>query len=112
MKIEVSNGEILDKYSILQIKLEKIIDKTKLQNVIKEIEYLNVSYTRINKDDVVHKKYKELKDINIILWDIEDKIREKEKDKDFGKGFVELARAVYITNDKRSKVKYLSLIHI
>jgi len=105
MKIEVSIGEIVDKLSILKIKTENITDKVKLDNVIKEYEYLlgvvegdlNIS---TNSD-----LYNELLSINKELWGIEDDIRDKEREKSFDDEFVSLARSVYFTNDRRADVK-------
>ena len=103
MKIEVSNGEIVDKLTIIQIKLERISDKAKLVNLRKEYEVLDEAVKKIlSKDNVLYKK---LYDINCQLWDIEDRIREMEKAKTFDKEFIETARAVYFTNDKRSDLK-------
>lgn len=105
MKIEISNGEIADKLSILQIKKDNINNKDKLKNIIKEFNYLyNIVFNdlNINLDD-----YNNLLIINKKLWDIEDNIRNKERNKEFDSEFIELARLVYITNDKRSEVKKL-----
>lgn len=103
MKIEVSNGEIVDKLTIIEIKLERIEDETKLANLKKEYEVLNEATKQIiSKDDEL---YKALYDLNCKLWDIEDDIRDLERNKDFGEKFIETARAVYFTNDKRSEVK-------
>ena len=106
MKIEVSNGEILDKYSILEIKLEKITDHNKIRSVETELGLLDKAFKTMNNRSDVDKKYRQLKDINLKLWGIEDCIREKEKQKDFGDEFVQLARSVYYTNDERAKIKY------
>ncbi len=103
MKIEVSNGEIVDKLTIIEIKLEHISDEKKRKNLKTEYEVLNDAVSRIIAKD--HELYKELLQINQQLWDIEDRIRELEKAKDFGSEFVEVARAVYFTNDRRSEVK-------
>jgi len=103
MKIEVSNGEIVDKLTIIEIKLSNIKDENKLKNLQKEYDILDKAVSSIiSKDD---KLYKALLDINQQLWNIEDRIRELEKSKDFGEEFVEVARSVYFTNDKRSEVK-------
>ena len=103
--IPVSNGELVDKYTILQIKSIKITDIDKLQYINKEILILN-KYIEILKNnyklDILIKK---LKLVNLQLWDIEDNIRIKEKKKEFDKKFINLARNVYITNDKRAKIK-------
>ena len=107
MKVEVSNGELLDKLTILELKMSNISDDKKLINVNKEYNELSplakLLFEKF-KDELL-KKYKELALINSQLWKIEDDIRECEKNKNFGEKFVELARAVYFTNDKRSDVK-------
>ena len=107
MKVEVSNGELLDKLTILELKISNISDEKKLINVKKEFNELNplakLLFEKF-KDELLI-KYKELALINSELWKIEDDIRECEKNKNFGEKFVELARAVYFTNDKRSDVK-------
>ena len=107
MKIEVSNGELLDKISILELKLLKIKDQEKLVNVQKEFDKLNPLVQKLfeKHDGQLQNHYLELARINGKLWDIEDWIRECEHEKRFDKEFVELARSVYITNDKRSEVK-------
>ena len=103
---EISVGELLDKISILEIKLNKIKNQNsqkeikKEQNLLKKTKNLNIKGTVKIKELT-----KKLKVINLRLWGIEDKIRICEKNKDFGKKFIELARAVYSTNDKRSKIK-------
>jgi predicted nuclease with TOPRIM domain len=103
MKIEVSNGEILDKLTIIQIKLERIKDVVKLSNLIKEYDELKKATASIlSMEDPL---YKALYKVNSELWDIEDHIRDLERNKDFGEDFVQTARAVYIKNDRRSEVK-------
>jgi Family of unknown function (DUF6165) len=103
MKIEVSNGEIIDKLTIIQIKLERIKDESKLRNLKKEYEELKSATADIlNKEDPL---YQALYNINCELWDIEDHIRDLERKKDFGEDFVNTARSVYFKNDKRSEVK-------
>ncbi len=103
MKIEVSNGEIVDKLTIIQIKLERISDEKKLVNLRKEYVVLDSAVAGIiDKEDPL---YMRLYEINCKLWDIEDLIREKEKAKQFDKDFIETARSVYFTNDIRSEVK-------
>jgi predicted nuclease with TOPRIM domain len=105
MKIEVSNGEIVDKLTIIEIKLERISDSKKLENLKKEYGYLNDAVNKIlSKSDPL---YRRLYDINNKLWDIEDRIRDLERKGDFGKEFIETARSVYFTNDERSEVKKL-----
>jgi len=103
MQIEVSIGEIVDKLSILQIKLENITDEAKLVNIKKEFDYLyNIVFKdlKMQLDD-----YQRLLNINKQLWDIEDDIRDEERAKRFENKFIELARAVYVTNDERSRIK-------
>ncbi len=103
MKIEVSNGEIIDKLTIIQIKLERISDEKKLINLRKEFDVLkSASDSIISMDDPL---YKALYDVNCELWEIEDHIRDLERNKDFGTDFIETARAVYIRNDKRCDIK-------
>ena len=110
MKIQVSNGELLDKLSILSIKKQKL-KGNKLTNVEKEYKYLKKKYDALilEVSPVVRNEFvmfnTELKIINYKLWEIEDDIRECEKEKNFGSKFVELARQVYKTNDERSKIK-------
>lgn len=98
--IPVSIGELVDKLTILEIKQEKINDITKLEKVNKEYCELKKLYNNLYNDE-----YNELKQINLKLWDIEDNIRIKEKNKEFDKEFIELARSVYTTNDKRFNIK-------
>ncbi len=103
MKIEVSNGEIVDKLTILEIKLDKIKDEKKLENIRLEYEVLNESATQIlSKEDPLYKK---LREVNSRLWDIEDQCRDYERQKDFGEGFIHTVRQVYINNDERSRIK-------
>lgn len=103
MKIEVSHGEIVDKLTIIEIKLKNIKDESKLSNLRMEYDVLDQAVQSIISKD--HQLYQELLRINMKLWDIEDRIRELEKSKDFGAEFIEVARAVYFTNDLRSEVK-------
>ncbi len=103
MKIEVSNGEIVDKLTIIEIKLKHIKDEAKRQNLQKEYEVLDEAVSKIIAKD--HELYKALLNVNQELWDIEDSIRDLERDKDFGDEFIKTARAVYFTNDKRSEIK-------
>lgn len=103
MKIEVSIGEIVDKLSILKIKINNITDLLKLENVTKEYNYLNeIVFKELG---VSEEDFFNLVLINEKLWDIEDKIRDKERDKEFDDVFIELVRSVYYTNDKRVKLK-------
>lgn len=103
MKIEVSNGEIIDKLSIIQIKIERIKDDAKLINLRKEYDVLLEASSGII--DLTDPLYNELYNINCELWDIEDRIRELERKKDFGNDFIETARSVYFKNDKRAEIK-------
>ena len=103
---EISAGELLDKISILEIKLEKIKDKNSLNEINKEYKILrNAQNSNIVITDKIEKLFQEIKVVNTNLWNIEDKLRICEKNKDFGKNFTELARKVYLNNDKRSKIK-------
>lgn len=103
MKIEVSNGEIVDKLTIIEIKLERISDKLKLDNLKKEYHVLEQASAGII--DHSNPLYLELYKVNTELWEIEDHIRELERKKDFGKDFIETARSVYFKNDLRSEIK-------
>ena len=107
MKIEVSNGEILDKITILLIKKEKITDKKKLINVLRELKELEFFLEEVNytNDEKVKALFDSLKEINEKLWNIEDRIREKESLHQFDDEFINLARSVYFTNDLRAEVK-------
>jgi hypothetical protein len=103
MKIEVSNGEIIDKLTIIQIKLERIKDKGKLSNLQKEYnELFKASSSILSTSDSL---YKSLYEVNCELWDIEDRIRDLEREKNFGDEFISVARSVYIRNDRRSELK-------
>ncbi|MBO6492699.1 MAG: hypothetical protein HVK27_05185 [Pelagibacteraceae bacterium] len=103
---EISAGELLDKLSILEIKLNKIKNPILLQEVKKEYDLLNkTKNNNINSSDKIDILYKNLKEINEKLWKIENEIRLCEKNSDFNDKFVQLARNVYIENDKRSKIK-------
>lgn len=107
MKIEVSIGELVDKLSILEIKLLNIKDKEKTKNVYKELETLNPHFQDLLDEYGIKMKnlYIKISKINKTLWDIEDAIREKEAEEEFNEEFVELARSVYIINDQRAAVK-------
>jgi hypothetical protein len=103
MKIEVSNGEIIDKLTIIQIKLERIKDEAKIKNLKKEFNELKgAAASAISMHDPL---YIALYEVNCELWDIEDHIRDLERRKDFGNDFVQTARSVYFKNDKRSEIK-------
>ena len=105
MNIEVSHGEIVDKLTILQIKKENITDPNKLDNIIKEYEYLLSVVENDLGISTLSPEYLELLSVNKELWVIEDDIRDKERQKEFDEDFVSLARSVYYTNDVRAKIK-------
>ena len=103
---EISAGELLDKISILEIKLEKIKDKNSQEEIKKEYKILKeIQNSSIKYEDRIKNFINSIKEVNIKLWDAEDKLRICEKNKDFGKSFIELAREIYFNNDKRSKIK-------
>ena len=103
---EVSAGELLDKLSILEIKLNKIKNPALLEEIKKDHNIINEAKNKnINSSDEINLLYKDLKKINEQLWEIEDKIRLCEKNSDFKDKFIQLARDVYLKNDKRSKIK-------
>ena len=104
--VEISIGELLDKISILEIKLDKIKDKEKLKFINNELSILKSQLEKnVKSDDKVNNLYKSLKEINTKLWNIEDNKRQCEKDKDFGENFIKLSRDVHFLNDDRAKVK-------
>ena len=106
VSIEVAPGELIDKITILEIKLERIKDGDKLANVRLEWETLvKARDAVIEATPELDLLSAELKAANEALWDIEDDIRDCERDKDFGDAFVQLARSVYISNDKRAALK-------
>lgn len=100
----VSVGELVDKITILRIKSRRIKDQSKLENINKELQQLVAVFSSLTIPDILM-DFIALEDINRELWEIEDNIREKERSKQFDEEFIELARSVYITNDKRSDVK-------
>ena len=106
LQVPVSVGEVLDKITILQIKLAHISDAAKRVNIQNELDALlplvaGDAFTT----DQMQGLMAELKSVNEALWDIEDDIREKEAAKSFDAEFIRLARAVYVTNDKRAEIK-------
>lgn len=105
MMVEISNGELLDKLSILKIKMENISDETKLINISKEYEELNRLSKNLLSINGIPDLFNKLYEINTELWKTEDLIRSKEKLKEFDKEFVFYARNVYITNDLRFTIK-------
>ncbi len=102
MKVEISNGELIDKWTILTIKMKRLTNETAARNAAKELEYLTECTTKleVSDDDI-----KALFEVNLALWDIEDKIREKEHLQEFDDIFIELARSVYLFNDDRFAIK-------
>ena len=105
MKIEVSNGEVLDKISILALKKSKIQDKAKLKNVYHEYQTLLPYFDQIVNNQQLGDLYWNLSAVNNDLWDVEDKLRELEKSRTFNTEFIELARSVYYLNDRRAELK-------
>lgn len=103
MKIEVSNGEIADKLTIIELKLSKIRDEAKLINL--KNEYSVVSEAMSTIMDKSHPLYRQLFELNSKLWQIEDHIRDLERARDFGDDFIQTARSVYMINDDRSDIK-------
>ena len=101
----ISLGELVDKISILMIKKKNISDSIKLEHVVKELEFLQKTLKEYISEDKINKFIEELVNINSKLWKIEDDIRECERNKLFDQTFIDLARSVYFTNDKRAKVK-------
>ncbi len=111
--IPISPGELLDKITILQIKAERIDDAAKVANVKTELEMLEkVWRDSVDDDDTIAALTADLKKINEALWEIEDDIRDEERHKRFGERFIELARAVYVTNDQRAEAKKKVNLHL
>jgi len=102
MKIEVSNGEIIDKLSIIRIKIRHITDQAKLDNLTKEQTELQAASTLI---DCTNRMYFDLSNVNDQLWDAEERIRDLEARGDFGYDFIQTARSIYKLNDERSAFK-------
>lgn len=105
VKIPVSIGELFDKITILEIKSNRISDTKKLFFVKKEYDLLNKIALKIDQNYSKNSNYKKLKKINEFLWDIEDGKRQHEKDQNFDKKFIYLARQVYLNNDERARIK-------
>jgi len=104
--VEVSIGELLDKISILEIKLEKIKDPQKLKFITNEHSILkNQLDNNVESNDKLSELFQSLKEINTRLWKIEDDKRQCEKDKDFGEKFIKLSRDVHFLNDDRAQIK-------
>jgi len=104
MQVEISNGELVDKITILSLKLSHIADESKAKNIKKEYDSLVGPLMDIGMDEYSY-LYRELWKVNQELWDIEDGIREKERRREFDEEFIELARSVYVTNDRRCEIK-------
>ncbi len=104
--VPISWGELLDKITILQIKFENLTSEDALKNVDREFKQLRAIFNEnFSADMEANRLEAELKQINQQLWDIEDKIRDKERNGSFDNEFIQLARSVYITNDERSRIK-------
>ena len=101
IKVPVSIGEVLDKISILKIKSSRITDTNKLDNVNRELEYLNACAEGFRLPELELR----LKEVNEQLWDVEDALRVHESKSDFGDEFIRLARSVYVLNDERARIK-------
>ena len=99
----ISIGELVDKITILEIKKNKL-QNSKLENVLKELSFLRKLMAK-HQIEITDDLFTQLKEINLTLWNIEDQIRIKEKNKEFDNIFIELARSVYFKNDKRSEIK-------
>ena len=111
--IPISPGELLDKITILQIKAERIADPAKVANVKIELEMLEKVWSdNVDNDATIEALTAELKSVNEKLWEIEDDIRDEERNKRFGERFIELARAVYVTNDERADAKKRLNLHL
>lgn len=109
MLIQVGVGEAYDRLTILEIKLQRIEDAKKLGNISREYDYLSGMMATIvepkDEDHSLEKAILRLKEVNEELWDVEDALREYERDNDFGKEFIALARSVYKLNDERAALK-------
>jgi len=111
--VPVSPGEVLDKITILEIKSERMTDPEKVATVRVELALLQETWaSAVSRDQVIDELHDQLKKINETLWEIEDDIRDKERVKEFDERFIELARQVYFTNDRRSQVKKELNLHL
>ena len=104
--VPISPGELIDKITILEIKSQRMTDAAKLHNVRTELTLLSETWkaSPFSATDI-SAEWAGLRDVNAKLWDIEDRIRDKERDGLFDAEFIELARAVYVTNDERAAIK-------
>jgi len=105
--VPVSPGELIDKITILEIKSARMTDAAKLHNVRTELALLNETWNAsgFSRQADIRAEWNGLRDVNAKLWDIEDRIRDQERESRFDAGFIELARAVYVTNDERAALK-------
>ena len=104
--VPISPGELIDKVTILEIKSERMSDAAKLQNVRTELALLKQTWEASAYSAVdIRQEWDGLREVNAQLWDIEDRIRDKERESAFDQEFIELARAVYVTNDERAAIK-------
>ena len=111
--IPISPGELLDKITILQIKAERIADPARVANVKTELDMLSKVWSEtVEVDAEITRLTADLKTVNEALWQIEDDIRDEERNKRFGERFIELARAVYVTNDERANAKKKVNLHL
>ena len=111
--VAVSPGELLDKITILEIKSERMSDPGQLANVRAELALLSETWAQcVEMDDRLRRLHAQLKEVNEALWSIEDDIRDKEYKKQFDEQFIELARGVYVTNDRRSRIKKALNLHL
>jgi hypothetical protein len=103
--IEISAGELIDKMTILEIKLEKINNPSSKKEVQRELDILKKSALDLQKNEDLKQQYQKLKSVNIKLWDIENKKRLCEKESNFKEEFIQLSRDVHFLNDERAKIK-------
>ena len=105
VNIEIGIGELIDRLTILKIKMDEITDESKLVNIRNEYEFLLCIADKVETHPKTDKLLEELYDVNNELWDVEDELREMERQKSFGKEFIKLARSVYQLNDRRAAIK-------
>ena len=103
--MKVPLGDAFDKMTILEIKSQNVSDSEKKANINNELSYIREKLSIYFSSGELSELYSDLKGVNQALWDIEDSIRLKERDMVFDKGFIDLARSVYVTNDKRALIK-------
>lgn len=103
ISVPVSLGELWDKHTILVIKKSKVKDPEKLKHLNKEFKYLKDLCQKYPMDDSLYNK---LLEVNTVIWNLEDRIREKEKNTIFDEEFISIARSIYKNNDKRATIKY------